>query len=159
MINKDPIEKLLFLYLLTNQETNILGIYEISIELIAFDTGIDKDMIIKILTRFKEENKIKYENGFIAIKNFTKHQADNPKINQGIISLLRQTPKELIKWVDIDFNRLGIKEDSLYIGLDRTSKDLNYSNLNLNLNPNPNLNPNSEKDTLPILKQGKEIYK
>ena len=50
--NLDPIEKLLFLYALTNPHTNIAGIYEISIKQIAFDTGIDKEMVEKIFQRF-----------------------------------------------------------------------------------------------------------
>lgn len=135
IVECNPIEKLLYLYLLTNSLTNILGIYEISIRRIVFDTKIDKDMVIKILERFNTDNKIKYSNGYIAIKKFVKYQADNPKINKGIELLLKEVPVDLIKWIDIDFNRLDIKEDSLYIGLDKTSEDLNYSNPN----PNPNI--------------------
>jgi len=136
IVERDPIEKLLYLYILTNTLTNILGIYEISIRRIAFDTGIDKDMVIKILERFEKDNKIKYSNGFIVIKNFVKHQANNPKINKGIELLLKETPVGLIEWIDIDFDRLDITRDSLYIGLDKTSKDSNYSNPNLNTNLN-----------------------
>jgi len=143
IVERDPIEKLLYLYILTNTLTNILGIYEISLRRIAFDTGIDKDMVIKILERFEKDNKIKYSNGFIVIKNFVKHQADNPKINKGIELLLKETPVELIEWIYIDFDRLGITKDSLYIGLNKTSKDSNYSNTNTNNNINTNLNSNN----------------
>ena len=122
IIEKDPIEKLLFLYLLTNTLTNIIGIYEISIKRIAFDTGIDKDMVINILDRFLKDKKIKYEDGWVAIKNFTKHQLDNPKINAGIKALSREVPNNLIKWSNIDYDRLS------------------HPNLNTNLNPNTNLN-------------------
>jgi len=147
IVERDPIEKLLYLYLLTNTLTNILGIYEISIRRIAFDTGIDKDMVIKILERFEADNKIKYFDGYIVIKNFVKHQADNPKINKGIELLLEETPIDLIKWIDIDFDRLGINKDSLYIGLDKTLKDSNYSNPNINTNTNSNNNNNSNRDS------------
>ncbi len=154
IVERDPIEKLLYLYLLTNTLTNILGIYEISIKQIAFDTGIDKDMVIKILERFEDDGKIKYLNGYIAIKKFTKYQANNPKINKGIEELLKEVPIELVEWVDIDFDRLGVTKDSLYIGLDRTSKDLNYSNINTNSNTNINTNSNTNKnDYLPLYKE------
>ena len=129
IVEKDPIEKLLFLYLLTNTLTNILGIYEISIRQIAFDTGIDKDMVINILKRFDTDGKVKYEDGWVALKNFTKHQLDNPKINAGIESLLKEAPIKLIKWVEINFDRLCIDYESL-------------SHLNTNLNTNNNTNPN-----------------
>jgi uncharacterized phage protein (TIGR02220 family) len=143
IVEKDPIEKLLYIYLLTNTLTNILGIYEISIRQIAFDTGIDRDMVYKILERFEKDEKVKYSKGYIAIKKFTKYQANNPKINKGIGELLKEVPIELVEWVEIDFDRLDITLDSLYIGLDRTSRDSNYSNLNINLNSNSNSNTNS----------------
>jgi len=101
IIEKDPVEKLLFLYLLTNTLTNIIGIYEISINRIAFDTGIDKDMVIKILERFEADDKIKYENGWIAIKKFISYQQDNPKIRAGISYELKKVPQSLIDFIDI----------------------------------------------------------
>jgi hypothetical protein len=159
IVNRDPIEKLLYLYFLTNTLTNIIGIYEISIRRIAFDTGIDKDMVIKILSRFEEDKKIKYKDGYIAIRKFTKHQANNPKINKGMEELLKEVPMELVEWVEIDFNRLEITLDSLYIGLDRTSKDLNYSNININSNSNNNTNrgDNSTDDIKQVFNYWKEI--
>ena len=101
IIEKDPIEKLLFLYLLTNTLTNIIGIYEISIRRIAFDTGIDKDMVINILERFEKNNKIKYENGWIVIRNFIKYQQDNPKIRAGISYELKKVPQSLLDFTNI----------------------------------------------------------
>ena len=69
---------------------SICGIYEIAIRRIAFDTGIDKDMIVKILHRFERDNKILYKDGWIAIKNFIKHQAVNTNIKIGINSELKK---------------------------------------------------------------------
>lgn len=107
IIKIGSIEKLLFLYLLTNTLTNIIGIYEISTNRIAFDTGIDKDMVIKILERFEADDKVKYEDGWIALKNFTKHQLNNPKINAGIKALLSEVPGNLVEWANIDPNRFS----------------------------------------------------
>ena len=56
----DPTEKLLFLYFLTNIYTNICGIYEIPLKIIAVETGIDKEMVKKILQRFESDKKIFY---------------------------------------------------------------------------------------------------
>lgn len=55
--NLDPIEKLLFLYFLTNTSTNICGFYEIPLKKIASDTGLDKDMVLKIIKRFTDDKK------------------------------------------------------------------------------------------------------
>jgi hypothetical protein len=49
----DNKEKLLFLYLLTNPLANILGIYEISLSRISFDTGLTIDTVEKALKGFE----------------------------------------------------------------------------------------------------------
>ena len=121
--NLDPSEKLLFLYFLTNPYTDICGVYEIPLKHVALETGLDKEMVIKIVDRFSRDNKIFYENGWVAIKNFAKHQQNNPKVAKGIEIGLSKAPKELL-------DRLSIDYDSL-------------SHLNLNSNSNSNPNPNS----------------
>lgn len=122
--NLDPIEKLLFLYIITNPNTNISGIYQIPVRLIAASTGIDKEMVLKVISRFEADNKVKYEDGWIAIKNFIKHQKINPNIEKGIINNLKKAPVGLIEWVFKDSSK----------GFERLLTPLNY--LNLNLNPN-----------------------
>lgn len=88
----DPIEKLLFIYLLTNPLTEISGAYEIPLKRVALDTGIDRDMVQKILNRFTDEDKIIYRDGWIFITNFIKHQSDSEKINSGIGALVKCCP-------------------------------------------------------------------
>lgn len=117
--NLDPIEKLLFLYFLTNTSTDISGVYEIPLKNIALDTGIDKEMVEKILGRFARDGKIFYSNGWVGVKNFAKHQLDNPKVQQGIKNGLAKAPKEII--------------DSLASSID------SLSHLNSNINSNSNL--------------------
>jgi hypothetical protein len=57
IIKLKPIEKLLFLYFLTNPLTDICGAYEISKARISFDTGINLDLLETILERFFERKK------------------------------------------------------------------------------------------------------
>lgn len=97
--NLDPIEKLLYLYLLTNPNSTIAGVYEVPVKSIAVDTGLDKEMVIKILARFENDDKVLYKNGWVAIKNFTKHQKDNPKINRGIELILQASPDWVIPYI------------------------------------------------------------
>ena len=157
IVEKDPIEKLLFIYLLTNPLTNILGIYEISLSRIAFDTGLEKEMVLKILERFEKDNKVKYYEGYIALKNFTKYQANNPKINAGIKSLLKIVPVKLIEWINIDFKRLDIKDYRLYIGLDRLCIGLDRTSTTSKQIAD-SLSPNSEQiaDSLSAKNEEKE---
>lgn len=119
--NLDPIEKLLFLYCLTNPYTDISGVYEIPIKHIALETGLDKEMVLKILDRFSADDKIFYSKGWVAVKNFGKHQLDNPKVKKGIEIGLKSAPKELVDRLCIDYDRLS------------------HSNSNSNLNSNTNV--------------------
>jgi len=93
----DPIEKLLFLYLLTNERTNIAGIYELPLKIMAVETGIEKDMIEKILRRFEKDNKVIFMNNYIGIRNFIKHQdTASEKILKGINTILSTIPSDIL---------------------------------------------------------------
>lgn len=132
--NLDPIEKLLFLYLLTNPYTDICGVYEIPTKHIALETGIDKEMVLKILRRFESEHKVYYENGWVAIVNFAKHQLKNPKVEKGIEIGLSKAPKSLIDRLQIDYDTLS----------------------HSNLNSNSNLNSKNMEDKSSIPSKGKK---
>jgi len=90
--NLDPIEKLLFLYFLTNPYTEICGIYEIPLKHIALETGIDREMVLKIIARFEKDKKVFYRKGWVAIQNFAKHQANNPSVSKGVERGLNAIP-------------------------------------------------------------------
>ena len=92
IIDLDPIEKLLFLYLLTNPQTNMLGIFELHVRKIAFDTGIDKEMVIKIFDRFKIAGKASYIDGYVCLHNFTKHQSYNTNMKISAINVFNELP-------------------------------------------------------------------
>lgn len=92
--NLDPIEKLLFVYFLTNTYTNISGIYELPMKVAAVETGIDPSMFEKILPHL--EPKIIYKHGWVILPNFPKYQnTENPKIMAGIQRELGSVPKEI----------------------------------------------------------------
>lgn len=101
----DPSEKLLFLYLITNSETNLCGIYELPLRLIASDTGFDQEMILKFFDRFARDKKAYYVKGWVVIMNAIKHQAiENRNIAAGIQREFAEIPKEVIN----NMNERGI---------------------------------------------------
>lgn len=110
-----PNEKLLFLYFITNEKTNMLGIYEVSIRKISYDTGLDKNEINKALKSFERLNKVKFVNNHIVLINFLKHQSFNTNMKKSAIDVFNNLPKELnnsglvIDKVDVDlsFERLS----------------------------------------------------
>ena len=132
IIQLDPSEKLLFLYLLTNPLTTICGVYEISIRRIAFDTGFEQETVQRMLSRFERDNRCIYRNGWIAMRNWICHQTASPKIRRGIEIQLEKVSEDLKKYVtgyDID--------------------TISYINTNINLNTNSNPNTNSSTDSPP----------
>ena len=73
----EPKEKLLFLYLLTNEKTNMLGVYEISVKRISYETGLTPDEIIKAFEGFERVRKGYYFANIVFLPNWIKNQAMN----------------------------------------------------------------------------------
>lgn len=94
IINLEPLERYLYLYFLTNEHTNICGIYELPVGVISRESGLKNEEIIKILKRLEE--KIDYLNGWICIKNFQKHQKASGNIKLGIEKGMSEVPEEIL---------------------------------------------------------------
>lgn len=92
----NPTEKLLFLYLLTNPLGNILGIYEISIKRISYDTGIGKETIKKAFEGFESVGKVFYFHDYVVLANFLKNQKLNSNMWVGAKNIFLKLPKSLI---------------------------------------------------------------
>lgn len=95
ILDLDPSEKLLFIYYLTNDHTDLCGMYELPIRKIAFETGFDKDMISKVESRFAKDGKIQRIGNRVYIINFWKHQTLNPSIKKWIQRSLKLVPEEI----------------------------------------------------------------
>lgn len=92
-------ERYLFLYLITNPHTNLTGMYELGLRRMSFETLMTEDELIKILARFRKDEKIYYQGDWIIIKNFIKNQKLNPSIRVGIDKELDALPEWLKNWV------------------------------------------------------------
>ena len=90
-----PQQKLLFIYLITNEKTNMLGIYENSIRKISFETGIKKDDIEKALKEFERLGKVKYSNNYVVLVNYMKHQNYNTNMKKSAIDIYNKLPNHL----------------------------------------------------------------
>lgn len=96
IIDLNPIEKLMFNYLLSNSQTNIAGVYEITLKEIAFDTGIDAHMVKKILIKFENDSKVVYRGGWLAMMNWQKHQSKSETVQLGIQRIMDEVPSWLL---------------------------------------------------------------
>ena len=105
----NPLDRYLFLYLLTNDHTNLCGIYEIPLRIMSFETGIDKDELNREMLKRLEPKAFYLKSEWIWILKFEKYHSKNPKTKKGAEIAKNQIPSHV--WEEI-------KElcDSLYIG-------------------------------------------
>ncbi|HLD92212.1 MAG TPA: hypothetical protein VI795_02315 [Patescibacteria group bacterium] len=133
-------ERYLFLYFLTNEHTNIAGIYEITMDAVLFETGLEKIFVLKTLKKLEKDNKAKYRKDWIWIYNFIKNQnlIKSPQVIIGIKRILNSICSDVhtvlgTGWVE------GIDTLSLPYG------ELNLTKLNLT-EPLKNENPSIKKE-------------
>jgi hypothetical protein len=78
-------EKLLFIYLFSNDASSLSGLYEIHERLIALETGLSPKRIKAILAKFEEANKVHYADGIVWIVNMQRyHPSSSYKVQTRI---------------------------------------------------------------------------
>ncbi len=87
--------KLLFIYLLTNSHTNLLGVYEISISRITFETGLTREDVVAGLEYLGEKRRAYYTHNYIILPNFLKNQRLNRNMQMSVITAFDNLPSEV----------------------------------------------------------------
>jgi len=147
----DPSEKFLYMYLLTNDQTEISGVYKIMISRIAFDTGFNETTINHILEKFQKAGKAYYyDNEYIVLPSFPKHQKvdERSKIKQGIISQLKKLNNRLLRFLikvnyQFDLRETGVNIDTVLIGYQYGS---DYSDIDLDMKTDTDSDLNTDTD-------------
>ncbi len=82
ILDLEPDEKTIFLWLFTNEHSNQAGIYPVSLKTIAFETGYPIDRVSEIIDRLSRDGKVVYtEEKILWVKNFLRHQPNkSPKV-------------------------------------------------------------------------------
>lgn len=129
-------ERLLYLCLFTNPDTNLAGIYEVQLSQLRNYTKLTPKKIKSCLERFEKDKKAYYINGWMVICNMPKHQKweTSPKIKAGINNILKSKELRWIVTYIID-NKIPYQYDigSLSIG---NTYDTDRSRYNSNSNSN-----------------------
>lgn len=93
-----PAEKLLFVYLFSNDNTNVAGIYKLSLRHARLETGLDADEIGDAMQRFEADGKIVYLDGYVWVRNLRRYNASrSPKTTAAIDAILNEIPDCEIK--------------------------------------------------------------
>lgn len=156
----DPIEKLLFMYLLTNSHTNIAGIYELPLKVMSVETGIEISMLKKIIPRLKK--KITFKNNYVVMRNFLKHQNLTSKNTLvGVINVLKTLDKTFLEQM-VDEDKYWAPEEVLegaykgLAGVSNYSDSDSNSDSDLDLDSDAPLNtPTPSKKKIPTLEEVK----
>jgi hypothetical protein len=109
----DPSEKLIFIYALTSPYLGLTGIYEVPLKYIAVETGIEKDMVAKILKRFQEDKKIIYHEGWLCVVKYPRYQSfKGEPLLKAVNKEISAIPKDILDY----FIGYGYPIDTLSIG-------------------------------------------
>lgn len=122
IVKLQPLERYLFFYLLSNEHTEICGIYELPIEVMVRETSLPFDTISNGLILFNE--KIYYVDGWVYIKNFTKNQCANEKMKIGAKRSLDNVPENIFAKLSekgISFDMILNDMDMVSISSDKVS--------------------------------------
>lgn len=93
-----PEGRLLYLYLITGPYTNNLGVLEISLRRMSYETGLDEASVERLLGEAEEAGKIVRDGSVIWLVNFVKHQAStSPRLVQSLRGLLVQVTSDRIR--------------------------------------------------------------
>jgi len=125
-------EKLLFIYFISNSLTTVAGTYEITMRRILFDSGIKEEEITKILEKFRKDEKVFYEGGWIFVVNFAKNQQPNPTMRIGVEKEIANLPPHIKPKIEKRFKDCGFfnKEPKTKNKTPKKSSETHYPNGN-----------------------------
>lgn len=73
VIELDPLERYLFSYLFTNEQSSISGIYELPFKIIQNETGLEPEFIKSALLKFQTAKKIFYKDNIMWVVKMKQH--------------------------------------------------------------------------------------
>lgn len=85
-------EKLLFIYLFSNDRTSLSGLYELHKRTISFETALKSKEVDTILNRFERDGKLYYRDGVVWIVNMKKY---HPTKSDSVLIRIMQDVEEV----------------------------------------------------------------
>ncbi|NFD04981.1 DnaD domain protein [Clostridium botulinum] len=121
VLDLTPEEKYFYLYLMSNTKTSQCGVYELPLRVIEMETGYNRETVIKLIKRFIDYKKIKYdeETKEIMIFNWVKYNIPNninsiKCINKELKNIKN---KDFIKILYIKYCELQLDIEKLFDGI------------------------------------------
>lgn len=95
----NPGEKLLWLWLITNSATNMLGIYETSVQRACFETGLKQTEVEKSLKTFAGVGKAHVIGSYIYMVNHAKNNSLNSNMRKSAETAFDKLPPYVKNWL------------------------------------------------------------
>ena len=87
-----------FMYLLSCESHNTLGIYEISLTTIAKETNFTKDEIISFLEKLAELRMAWHYQNYMIVANKVKYNSESPSIVQNFSKIIKDVPRNILEF-------------------------------------------------------------
>ena len=85
-------EKLLFIYLFSNELASLSGLYKLPKRVIEFETGLKTSVINATLQKFEQAGKVFYENGIVWVLNLRRYNRGSSKVDIRIQNDILEIP-------------------------------------------------------------------
>lgn len=96
-----PGEKLVFIYLMSNDRVNIIHCYECSDRVILFDTGVSKDTLASCKNKLQATGKVRFFRDYVHLVNADRYQHFiGEKNEQAKKNILREMSDDVIAWYE-----------------------------------------------------------
>ena len=122
----EPIYKLFFIYLFTNERASISGIYELSKRVMSFESGLTYPEIDKAFEIFEIAQKAYYDDVVVFVVNLRKyHETKSPKVQTAITADVNAIKDCRLKGIYME--RYGIDRVSDTLSIPRSSSSSSIS--------------------------------
>lgn len=134
----NPLDRYLFLYLLTNEHSNWCGVYELELGVMAFESGLDREELARsMLPRLTP--KVIYFDGWVYVPNWTRHHVSesgtiSPTQQKGIDAAWKAVPDRIrltLKEIEVDgipyaYPMVGVSPSSSALASSSISADAQF---------------------------------
>lgn len=104
-IDLAPEEKLLFVYLFSNERASIAGIYELPLKIMCFESGLSEKITRAALAKFSKAGKVHYDDGRVWVVNLRRYNENtSPKVAARITKDLDDIPDCKLKQLYLEYH-------------------------------------------------------
>jgi hypothetical protein len=109
VIDLDPLERYLFSYLFTNEQSSISGIYELPLKIIQNETGLELEFLKQSLEKFQGAKKIFYRDNIMWVVKMQQHHKNaSPKTMTKVNNDISWIPDCDVKTAYLYYQKTGI---------------------------------------------------